>query len=345
MSKNIETSRGLGPIENMVLLGGGYLLRQFCLWAKTNRINVKVITAPRHAAEKLEGQSLKSFFKTNRIRHLVVENIGENRVKTFLGDNRNSFCLSLGAAWIFRKEIIETLFGGKLFNLHGTRLPQNRGGGGFSWQILMGNRFGACLMHLVDEGVDTGEIVACEEFLYPPACRRPVDYEKIYAEKNFKFVTQFIEKHKSSRVPLMSSGQAEYLSTYWPRLYDTLNGWIDWSWDAPEIERFICAFDEPYGGAQTFLNDKVVKLKCVCLSPQDGDFHSYQNGLIYRKSQGWFCVALKGSTLVVEEIFDKQGKSILHKIKTGDRLFTPLAFLDKAKIRANFTPKGVQFKN
>ena len=28
-----------------------------------------------------------------------------------------------------------------------------------------------------------------------------------------------------------------------------------------DIERFICAFDEPYEGAKTFLNDKEVKIK------------------------------------------------------------------------------------
>ena len=52
-------------------------------------------------------------------------------------------------------------------------------------------------------------------------------------------------------------------STYWPRLKTDINGWVDWSLKIDSIERFICAFDEPYSGAKTFLGNKTVSLKSV----------------------------------------------------------------------------------
>ena len=50
----------------------------------------------------------------------------------------------------------------------------------------MGNRLGFSQLHMIDDGVDTGSIVKTEEYLYPPECRRPIDFEKfsIMKDKN-----------------------------------------------------------------------------------------------------------------------------------------------------------------
>src|SRR5690606_35032437 len=148
---------------------------------------VKVLTSPRHAQEVQDDIKLSDFLVQQHIEHVVVEQISDPSVVSFLADTKNYFYLSLGAAWIVKSELIEKLFNNRLFNVHGTRLPQNRGGGGFSWQIMMGNRFGFCVLHQVDGGVDTGDIIATDEFIYPPAARTPSDYEKIYLSKNFSF--------------------------------------------------------------------------------------------------------------------------------------------------------------
>lgn len=47
----------------------------------------------------------------------------------------------------------------------------------------MGNKFGHCVLHRVDDGIDSGEIVALEEFLYPANFRKPIDFERHYIEK------------------------------------------------------------------------------------------------------------------------------------------------------------------
>ena len=137
-----------GSIEDIVLLGGGELLRQICLWATSESIPIKVVTAPRQAEEVLDGESLEGFLSRHEINHLVVDKISDESAKKFIGDTSKSFCLSLGAAWIFKAEIISSYFDNKLFNLHGTRLPQNRGGGGHSWHIMMGNKLGFCVLRI-----------------------------------------------------------------------------------------------------------------------------------------------------------------------------------------------------
>jgi methionyl-tRNA formyltransferase len=338
-----ETTSGrYGPIKGAVLLGGGVILRQLSLQLLSSGLPVKVISAPRHVKEVENGVTLIEFLNQQQIECLVVDRVENPSVASFLERTDEYFYLSLGAAWIFNSEAIKKLFNNQLFNLHGTRLPQNRGGGGFSWQIMMGNRFGFCVMHRVDGGIDTGDIIAAQEFLYPPSARTPKDYEEIYIRKNVDFVAEFIEAHRNDSMELELIRQSEWFSSYWPRLNTMLSGFIDWGLHADEIERFICAFDSPYKGASTFLGAKRVFVKKVSVSASDGCFHPFQNGLIYRKTTSWLCVALKGATLIIEDIRDEDGNCLISDVKVGDRLHTPRNFLEDAIARIIYTPVGLK---
>jgi methionyl-tRNA formyltransferase len=59
--------------------------------------------------------------------------------------------------------------------------------------------------------------------------------------------------------------QEEKDSTYFPRLNSLNQGFIDWEWDCGEALRFIRAFDDPYCGASTFLNERRVFIICILL--------------------------------------------------------------------------------
>ena len=337
-----ELSDWLGPVDGVVLLGGGTLLRELVIWARREGFDVRVITAPRHANEAAGEETLDDFLKTNGIKHIITARIDTTEVKEFLQETHGFIHLSLGAAWIFSAEIIENLFSNKLLNLHGTRLPQNRGGGGPSWKIMMGDRFGNCLLHRIDGGIDTGDILDYEEFIYPPSARRPIDYGNEEVKRNFRFVVRFIERHRYRSKKLNRIHQPEYLSSYWPRLNTDINGWIDWSWDAPYLERFICAFDEPYPGAKSFLGGHEVRLKSVVLSGSEAVFHPFQSGLVYRVNKSWCCIAVCGGTLIAEKVVDEQGRGILGAIRVGDRFSTPQHYLDNALERPAYTPTGLR---
>ena len=327
------------------MLGGGHLLLALARWCKSEEAPISVITAPRHAADKIEhDNSLDQILTEENIPFIIVKDIAAEEVSDFLGDLKNAFCLSVGAAWIFKKETINGLFCGRLFNLHGTRLPQNRGGGGISWQIMMGNRFGFCQLHLVDGGLDTGNIVKTEEFLYPPSCRIPKDYKDVYLRKNLDFVIDFIEKLRQGGVDIETTKQTEYFSSYFPRLNTIDHGWINWDDKVIQLEKFICAFDEPYEGAKCFWNDQIVFIKKVCVDFQDQKFHPYQSGIIYRNNGKWLCVCAIGGSLIIEEIVDSDGKNLLLEIKVGDRLVTKSKNLDGRLKRVVYTPTGEKTK-
>lgn len=331
----------VGPISELVLVGGGTLLRDVVDWAVSVDLPVRVLMAPRHAMEEESGETLVNFLATKKVPSLVVESISENSVPDFVAWNPSVLCLSLGAAWIFRKEHLSAIFGGMILNSHGTRLPQNRGGGGFSWQIMMGNPFGFCVLHEVDSGVDTGNIVAIREFLYPAGARTPNDYELISQQENLSFIAEFVESVRKTERLLAPVPQSEWFSSYWPRLDTEVSGRIDWSLSALELERFICAFDAPYKGASTFLGSRRVFLQSVSLNLVDGYFHPYQSGLVYRKSKDWVCVAARGGSLVIEKITGENGQDLFSEVKVGDRFNTPQNLLEQGLKRIRYNANGL----
>lgn len=58
----------------------------------------------------------------------------------------------------------EYLLHRRVYNFHPGRLPYYRGAGAFSWEIINGEKTSAITLHEVDDGIDTGPIIAVAEF-------------------------------------------------------------------------------------------------------------------------------------------------------------------------------------
>ena len=333
----------INKCQHIILLGGGDVLFSVACWLKQNAVSCYVLTAPRQADEKLAGGMNLSESLTRQDISFSVHSKWQEAVSGgVFNDIEGSAAFSFGAAWLFKQEDIDNIFKNKLFNFHGTRLPTNRGGGGFSWQIMNGNKFGFCVMHQIDGGIDTGDIYAVEEFLFPASCRIPRDFIALYQENNTKFAIGIIDRLLKGDCEFQISSQPEYLSQYWPRLNTKTNAWINWAYDIHDLERFICAFDRPYPGARTFINEQEVSLHSVMIDLNDRGFHPFQYGLVYRKTDDYLCVAANGGTLLVCELEDLTGTSILEKIRVGDRFFTAADQYDALAKRVVYTPNGLK---
>lgn len=252
----------------------------------------------------------------------------------------NSLVISVGAPWFLTKEVIER-FPGRIFNLHGSRLPKDRGGNLFSWLILNGQRVGICAIHDLLPEIDAGDIFDWEEYIYPAHCRIPRDFQDYYNQKNIVFLENFILEFINKTKIFNKVGQPAYLSTYWPRLLANIHGWIDWGWNTIEIERFICAFDDPYPGARCRLNGEIVILKEVYSQATDGYTHPFQNGLIYRNNGKWLSVAVSGGELLACSVTDKSGNNLISNIKVGDRFYTTAEDLLQTRQRAIRSNQGL----
>ena len=331
-------------VTNFLLLGGSALLVECARELRAAGAAVAVITSPRHQREVVsaEGSTLGGELAALGIDCVVCSDLDRD-AGVLARINDGTLALSFGAAWIFRPAFIAR-FHGRLLNLHPARLPQDRGAGGFSWQILRDNRLGCCLLHEVDAGVDTGPVVKNRPFVFPPSCRTPADYMAAYVEESRALLREFFEEVRAGR-EFAATPQAEDLSSYWPRLSSEHHGYIDWTWKLPDIERFIRAFDEPYRGASTFINGRRAFLKGSFADLGGGHFHPFQSGLVFRKTEGLLMVATDGGALGVTHVAGEDGQSLMGLIPLGDRFHTPRDLLEKAlTYRAVFTPEGLKDK-
>jgi len=329
-----------GDVDKFIIFGGTEFLLKVATKIIESGFQLIVFSAQRLLNESINGKNFNKLLDENNIEYYTSADIDkESKVVKYL--TSKTIGISLGSPWVFKENFIKN-FNGKLLNMHGTRLPQNRGSGGFSWQILRKNRLGYCMIHQVDPGIDTGRIVKFKEFIYPMSCKIPKDFIEYYYEQNITFFGEFLVEIKN-RGTFDCIGQPEYLSIYWPRLNTLVHGFIDWSWSLSDIGSFIDAFDEPYDGASTFLRDQRVFLKESYADYNDGPFHSFQCGLIYRKGNGFLCVATREGTLIVKKVYNKKGENIIDNIKNGEKFFTPANYLEKAKaFRAFYNVYGLR---
>lgn len=329
-----------GSIDSFILFGGTKFLLDAALILKKRKFRVTVFSAQRHLEEKISGVTLETLLHKHKIPFYESIDVNKDpRIIKHLSTKTVGFCF--GAAWIFKEAFINR-FKGRLMNFHGARLPQNRGAGGFSWQILRQNRLGYCLLHLIDAGVDTGNIIKYREFLYPVFCKTPSDFFKQYVKENIDFLKEFLADLAEMK-QFEPIGQPEYLSIYWPRLNTLKQGIINWDWSLKDLESFLNAFDDPYVGASTFINGERVFLKEGIADYNDGPFHPFQTGIVYRKSNNAIFIAAHEGTLIVGKILDEQNRNRLPDINIGDRFFTAAEHLEEANsYRPTYTPSGLK---
>ena len=326
----------IGPVRNVVLLGASTAFPAFKALCEANGVRCIAITSPD------QQQSMPQIAADIVTEHISSADCAE-KLNSLLLDGE-MIALSFGARWILKSNIRDTLFRGLVLNAHGTRLPNDRGGGGFSWRIMRGDRIGNLVLHQIDDGIDTGPILLSEDYLVPRHVQTPAEHERHYLQELTGFVSAFLKKIFAGRCHFESTPQSNYSSTYYPRLHTATHGWIDWSWPAPDIDRFILAFDEPYPGARTLWGDETVVLRGCQLHVGEIGHHPFQSGLVVRNNRKWLTVALDGDhCLVVSEARDENGRDLIPHIKEGDRLFTPQSTLDQARMtRVQFTPTGLK---
>ncbi len=286
--------------------------------------------------------------KEDKKRYKIFNKL-DKKFKKYIKDNVDidqTLFVSLGSRFIFKKKDIKEFFRHNIVNFHGSRLPLDAGGGGMSWRILRGDRIDNQLVHLIDDGIDTGPILDYEKNIFPSDCKIPIQYEK-FSKRNFiNFYKKFIKKILNKKnFPLIS--QPKYLGRYNPRLNSRMNGWIDWNLEPNELLKFINAFDDPYYGSQTMINNKKVRIKKTQIHSGDSSNHPFMTGLISRHDGDWIVVSSVGKEMfLIEEVIDDKNKNIIQKLKVGDRFITPLdkIYLSK-KNRPKYNSMGLKKKN
>jgi methionyl-tRNA formyltransferase len=148
------------------------------------------------------------------------------------------------------------------FNIHFGYLPQHRGNLPLVYAMASNESFAGVTLHIMDEGIDTGDVVA--------QTKVPILKTDTAKDMYFKCVDAGIElfenalpkiaKEQFERVP-QKVLEKERGNSYHPMKYPN-DRWIDWSQHEDQIDAFIRAHSfPPYPGARFKVGDQVVEIR------------------------------------------------------------------------------------
>lgn len=116
------------------------------------------------------------------------------------------FIISYGYRHIITKDIIEQ-FKNKIINLHISLLPWNRGSDPNLWSFLENTPKGVTI-HYIDNGIDTGDILAQKQVEMKNEDTLKTSYEHLSTEieQLFKIVWPEIREGKLKAIPQLKAG-------------------------------------------------------------------------------------------------------------------------------------------
>ena len=326
----------IDKLKSVVILGYSEVFEKIKSINARNKVDTLLISSP----DQVKNVKSKNLIISKKFDSNLKKKISK------LVDLNNTLFVSLGARWIFKKKDIQNFFKNNIINFHCTRLPFDKGGANISWKIINGDRIDNQLAHVINDKIDEGEILINLKSLIPHNCKIPSDFINYQNLQFIKLYTKLILNLKNNKSFTLYK-QPNYIGNYNPRLSSKISSWIDLDTGSSNIIKFINAFDDPYDGAKTLVNNKEVFIKSAQLHGGDLSSHPFKKGIVARHDKEWIVVNTSDSiSIIIEKVMDKNKKNIINDIKEGDRFNTPKKFLDYAlSNRIKFTPTGLKFKS
>lgn len=225
------------------------------------KVNIVGIMGPNESACKLNNDYADIGIVAGKFRKTVYyfDHIKEER--NYIRQCMPDIIFVLGLSQIIPKEILDIPAIGCIGS-HPALLPQNRGRHPIIWTLANGLTKAGVTLFWLDEGVDSGDIWAQEEFKVS---------HKDDAATLYKKVTNLSIQILKRKIPELEDGnysrfpQANSKSNYW-RKRNYKDGEIDWRMSSERIYNLVRSLAKPYVGAHCNLNGNEIKVwKCKIL--------------------------------------------------------------------------------
>lgn len=194
--------------------------------------------------------------KDNKIPVFVISKMNEGRTVDMLLEWKPELIVVSGWYHIIG-ETIRNIPKHGVVGLHSSLLPKYRGAAPLVWQMINGENKAGITLFYMDQGVDSGDIIAQAEEIIEETDTIATLYEKI-GNRGIELLEKYL--------PLIALGKAprikqEHLNDgdVWPQRRPE-DGLIDWSRSPREIENFVRAQTKPYPGAYTVIDGKKVTI-------------------------------------------------------------------------------------
>ena len=208
---------------------------------------------------------------------------------------------------------------------HASLLPRYRGRAPVNWAIIRGETMTGNTMILLEDGVDTGDIIAQREIPIGFEDTCATIYERVAASE-CDMLDEVLPLIRAGRMPRRRQDPA--LATVMPRRRPE-DGLIDWNRTTLELYNWIRALTHPYPGAFTFLGDR--RIFVWKAAPADPAERSLAAGEI-RLSRGRLLAGAPDGALSLERL-QAEGETELSGVEFAARHLAPgrcHRFLSKA---------------
>jgi len=185
-------------------------------------------------------------------------------------------------------------------NIHASLLPRWRGAAPIQRAILAGDKLTGISIMQMDQGLDTGPILAAEPVAIEADDTGASLHAKL-AQVGARLIVDTISR--LGRGELHAEPQADAGATYAAKITKA-EAEIDWRQGAAEIERKVRAFD-PLPGASTTIRNTALKIWSSRLVATDGE-----PGAILESGPGGIVVACGTGALRVQELQRAGGKRL-----------------------------------
>jgi methionyl-tRNA formyltransferase len=155
-------------------------------------------------------------------------------------------CMVLGWYWMIDPHLLQIPRLG-WFGIHGSLLPQYRGGSPLVWAIINGDRANGLSLFQLDEEMDTGDIVAQKRF--------PIGPNETIGDVLSKVEELSLDLIRENYLAIVCGaaprGRQDHARATYAAPRKPRDGRIDWSAANVRIHNFVRAQSHPYPGAFT----------------------------------------------------------------------------------------------
>jgi len=224
---------------------------------------------------------------------------------------------------ILKPEVLEIPLKGCV-NLHPSLLPRYRGPAPIQWAIINGEEETGVTVMFLDEGEDTGDIIAQRRVRIGEGDTAETLHDRL-SQIGAQLLVEVLRDMDRGKVSRRRQDHAQ--ATYAPKLKKE-DGHIDWTADSARICNLIRG-TKPWPGAYSYLQDgRMIKIhEAISSQPDEGPevdlepgqiYVSPRNDLFVRTGDGWvrlLSVQPEGKRRMSGPDFVNG-----YRVKTGDRL-------------------------
>jgi methionyl-tRNA formyltransferase len=227
------------------------------------------------------------------------------------------FIIVVAFGQILTKEVLDIPKYGCI-NLHGSILPMYRGSAPINWAVIKGEKFSGNTTILMDEGVDTGDMLLKDQVEVSEEITSGELYD-ILKERGAKLLMDTIDLLVKGEITPIKQGE----ETFYAKMLDKKIAIIDWEETADNIHNLIRGLN-PWPVAYTEYRGQQMKIYETIVLREDS---KKEAGTIIDVSKEGMKVACKAGVILVKKIQFPNGKPLTieqyingHKVEENEIL-------------------------